>query len=159
MPNTPKITTILDENKREDGIEIQITDSKNDGKQVRLSLTDFLRKFGTFKQRAQVRDGVHSALRMTPAFPTLRQLHEEGEESEHYSIDDGYTSNGGDGCTCMWKGRKFEVIVYNGAGDHANGETKICEIPPEDDEVHDVGAALDPKQAHDAEREAENNRK
>jgi hypothetical protein len=158
MAKKPKIMTVLDENKREDGIELFITDYLNEGRQVRLSLESFLRKFGTPKQRTQVRDGVHAALRLTPEFPTLRQLHDDGEEGEHYSIDDGMASNSGDGCIYIWKGRKFEVCVYNGAGEHAAGETKICEIPP-DDEIHDIGAALDPKQAHDAEEEAKKNRK
>ncbi len=127
-----KITTILDENKRENGIELFITDSQNEGRQVRVTLEKFLRKFGTEKERNLVRTAVHTNLRMEPEFPTLRQLKDEGETNGPYAIDDGMSVNGGDGCSYKWKGRKFEVIVYNGNGNHAAGETKITEIPPEE---------------------------
>ena len=72
--------------------------------------------------------------------PTLRQLRDEGEienpefDRGHYSIDDGQVSNAGDGAVYAWKGRRFEVCIFNGAGDHAPGETIISEIIPEEQE-------------------------
>lgn len=65
--------------------------------------------------------------------PTMQMLHNEGTEGYHYSIDDGFASNAGDGCVWEWKGRRFEVCVFDGVGDTPAGTVTISEIFTEED--------------------------
>lgn len=80
----------------------------------------------------------------TKVMPTLDQLLAEGEEEDSYAIGRGYE---GDATDYLWKGRRFIVNKWH------TGKVEISE-KEEDDEIYDIGAALDPKQAHDAQEEA-----
>lgn len=66
--------------------------------------------------------------------PTFEELEEEGEEGEHYSIDDEGASNAGDGVEYLWRGRRFEVCVFNGAGETPAGTRIISELIDDDED-------------------------
>lgn len=63
--------------------------------------------------------------------PTYAEIKEEGVEDPHghYAVDDpeSCTSNAGDGCRYTWRGREFEVCIYNGAGETPAGTVSISD--------------------------------
>ena len=64
MTKTSHTISVLEQNRLDDGITITLDSTNPDvvGR-ASLSLTEFLRRFGTPKQRAMVRTAVHAALR------------------------------------------------------------------------------------------------
>ncbi|MBL9000175.1 MAG: hypothetical protein JNK25_03450 [Phycisphaerae bacterium] len=64
MSKTSQTISVLEQNRLEDGITITVHSTNPDAVgRSSLSLTEFLRRFETPKERAVVRTAVHAALR------------------------------------------------------------------------------------------------
>lgn len=64
MAKTPQPISVIEQNRLEDGVSISVSSTHPDAPgQTTVSLSDFLRRFETPKQRAMVRTAVHAVLR------------------------------------------------------------------------------------------------